>query len=100
MPQVSPRSSPTARFDLLPHCPPQNQVTQIAAGKEGVQDPGRRPNYIHFLQTKCPWNPMRAKGLDSANAGVDAQSKPPAFQIIVLVSEVVDLDNTCSHMDG
>lgn len=30
---------------------------------------------------------MRLGGLDSANAGADDSSKPPAFQIIVLVSE-------------
>lgn len=30
---------------------------------------------------------MRADELDSANAGADNQSKPPAFQIIVLVSK-------------
>ena len=28
---------------------------------------------------------MRVNGVDSANAGADGESKPPAFQIIVLV---------------
>ncbi len=35
---------------------------------------------------------MRADGVNSANAGADEESKPPAFQIIVLVSETIDFD--------
>lgn len=36
---------------------------------------------------------MRLDGSDSANAGADEQSRPPAFQIIVLVSKTTDPDD-------
>ena len=36
---------------------------------------------------------MRADVSDSANAGADEQSKPPAFQIIVLVSKTRTSDS-------
>lgn len=36
---------------------------------------------------------MRADGVNSADAGAYEESKPPAFQIIVLVSKIIDLNS-------
>ena len=43
------------------------------------------PEGFRFSRKRGLESSMRADGLDAVNAGADEQSKPPAFQIIVLV---------------